>query len=215
MKLMKAIYIGAAVAMSVLSLAQFPGGGQRGGMRGMMGGGRPVMLLMRPDVREELKISDEQGAKMTEIQQSMMQNMQGMMAGGQRPDREAMSKMWGDVEKKTMEVLTPEQQKRLRELFIQRQKNQAVMDKDVQKELNLSADQLAKLKTLQEQSQKASGALMEKARAGEMDWQQMGEKMRANGEVMNTEIGKVLTEAQRKKLIEMGGKPFEFKEDGV
>ena len=65
MKLTKAIALFAAAALAAVSLAQFPGGpgGGRGGMRmmGGMGGMMPApFLLARQDVRDDLKLTNEQ-----------------------------------------------------------------------------------------------------------------------------------------------------------
>ena len=37
--------------------------------------------------------------------------------------------------------------------------------------------------------------------------------MKKNGEILDSEIGKLLTDAQKAKLKEMGGKKFERKDD--
>jgi hypothetical protein len=57
-------------------------------------------------------------------------------------------------------------------------------------------------------------ALMQKMRDQELSREEMQEKMKKNGDIMNTELGKVLTDNQRAKLTEMGGKKFVEKKEG-
>ena len=54
------------------------------------------------------------------------------------------------------------------------------------------------------------------ARRGELDREQTRPLMEKNRKIMDTELGKILTDAQKAKLKDMGGKPFtqEPEEDG-
>lgn len=57
------------------------GGGQRGGMMGGMMGGSQYNILSRKDVREDLKVTAEQGKKLDAIQQKQGEEMRSMMPG--------------------------------------------------------------------------------------------------------------------------------------
>lgn len=218
MKLVRTLLIGALAVATVIASAQGFGGGQRGGMRGGWGGNTPYTLLGREDVKTELKITDDQSAKLTAIQEDIRNEMMAQFQnGGGRPDREAMQKIFAEVgkkvETKTKAILTPEQSKRLMELYVQRSKNRAIMNADVQKALGLKEEQIAKVKDLNDAQQKANQGLFQKMQSQEIDRDTLQAKMKSNDEAMNTELGKVLTDDQKKKLVEMGGKAFEFKED--
>jgi len=199
------------VGVAAISAASF-GQGFRGGFGGP-GGGSPTMMLMRDDVKTELKLTDEQKAKLQEIQDSTRQQFMDLFQGGGfGQDREAMRKAMEPIIKKstdqTNQVLTADQQKRLKEIWIQMSGNSTVMNADVQKDLGLTADQKAKIDDLNKRQQAANQEVMEKVRSGEIQREDVRDIMTKNTKVLNDEIGKVLTQAQKDKLKDMGGKPF-------
>jgi len=89
------------------------------------------------------------------------------------------------------------------------------MNEAIQKDLGLSEDQITKLKDLQQKQQEANRAVMQKVRDGGMSREDVQATMQKNEEIMNTEIGKILTSSQAAKLKEMGGAPFKFEEGGL
>lgn len=226
------------LAITALSFAQGGGGRQGGGRQGFGQQQGIVGLLSRNDVRAELKISDDQSAKLAEAGvrvrgqggpggggQGGGRQGQGQGQGGGRQgqgggqggnfDPEAMRQAAREREAKVMAILEPGQQKRLKELFVQRSGNRAAMNETIQKDLGLSEDQIAKLKDLQQKQQEANRAVMQKVRDGELSREDVQGTMQKNDEIMNTEIGKILTSAQVAKLKEMGGAPFKFEEGGL
>lgn len=197
-------------------------------MMGFGGGGGGSMLLfrmsqdgasIREDVAKELKLTDDQQKKLLAVQDEQRQKMMDMFQGGgfDPSDREKMQKVIGDMmkesEKKINEVLDDSQEKRLKQLSIQRQGNAAIMQEDVQTELKLTDAQKSKIKELQTKQQEAMQATMEKMRNGEIERDQIRDIMQKNQKIMNDELGKVLTTEQAAKLKEMGGAAFKF-EDG-
>jgi hypothetical protein len=218
----KAIVIVAMAALACASFAQ--GGGEQGGRRmGMMRGGMMApmsMLVNRADVQKELGISVEQRSKLRELQDKMQEERRAQfenMRGGGPPDPEAMRKMFTEMEAKSnqalSEVLSPEQLKRLKELSLQRSGMRALMNPNVQKELGLSAGQIAKIDELQTKQRDAMQAVMEKMRNGEIEREELRDLFEKNNRIMDDELGKLLTDAQRAKLDEMKGKPFTFDPD--
>ena len=98
------------VAGSFVSMAQ-PGGGRPGGQ-----GGRQFdpaqMAQRRADMmKETLKLTDAQYAKVLEMYKEESEAMQKQMQSGERPrmDREAMQKQREEQEKKLKAILTDEQ----------------------------------------------------------------------------------------------------------
>ena len=98
------------VAGSFVSMAQ-PGGGRPGGQ-----GGRqfdPAQMAQRraDQVKEAVKQTDEQYAKVLALYKEESEAMQKQMQSGQRPqmDREAMQKQREEQNKKLQAILTPEQ----------------------------------------------------------------------------------------------------------
>jgi Spy/CpxP family protein refolding chaperone len=187
-----------------------------------MGGAQPAaMILARKDVKADLGVTDEQTRQIEDAQKAsqekMMSVFQELRAAGGPPDREAMQAAFQKLQKESdaeiAKILKPEQQTRLKEITIQLAGNQAITREDVQKALEITADQKAKIKALQDKSREANQSVMEKMRNGEIQRDEIQAIMTKNGKVMNDELGKLLTEAQKKKLTEMGGKKFEQKDE--
>jgi alkyl sulfatase BDS1-like metallo-beta-lactamase superfamily hydrolase len=143
--------------------------------------------------------------------------MQAMRSGSGEPDQGAMRKAMEDMqakEKKELDaVLEPAQLARLKELQLQRTGNMAIMNPDVQKSLDMSEAQLKSVKDLQQKQMDAMSTIRDKMQNGEMDFQQARPLFEKNMKIMGDELAKILTEGQRKKLADMGGKPFTFDKD--
>lgn len=218
MNLKKFILTIAIVGIVGSAFAQGGGQGRRGfGMMGGRGGGSPVQLLQREEVQTELKLTEDQKSKLSGLQQKMMDKMRESFQGGERPSQEKMreifTKVGEEIQKEVDGILTPEQNKRLKELAVQRSGNAAVLNPATAKELGLTEEQNTKIKSLQEKQNEANQAIGEKIRNGELEGREGFEKMQANQKVFDEELGKILTEAQKTKLKEMGGKPFTFAAD--
>lgn len=184
-----------------------------------MGGGGLMPLsftLMRQDVQDELKLTSDQKDKLDALRTESMNKMRGMFTPGQQPTdetRKAMEKMREEGEAKAKAILTDDQNKRLQEIRIQMAGSNAVFDKDVAKAIGITTDQDTKLKTLQQQMQDANRQVFEKAQNGEIERSQIRDIMTKNRETLKTQIDKVLTDAQKAKLKEMGGATFEQKDE--
>lgn len=212
---MKKLVIAAAlVAASAMTFAQ--GGGRMFGRGG--GGGSPTMLLMRSDVIHDVGLSDEQKDKLAKIredaQAAMQERMQnsGFQPGGPPPSEEEQKKFRAEMQKfqeeqesKVNAVITPDQQKRLLEIFVQLNGASSITNKTVQKGLGLTDDQIAKIKSLQDKQQAANREIFQKMRDGELDRSEVRPLMEKNNAILKTEFGKLLTEAQSKKLKAMEG----------
>lgn len=209
----KLLVIAVVAALACMGMAQ------GGGMRMMRGGNNLLGLARRADVDKELNVTADQKAKLDDLQQTMRSQMreafQSMGGGnGAPPDQGAIQKMMSDMQDKQKTalagILNADQMTRLKELSIQRQGNAAILDKDVQASLGLSADQLAKIKDLQDKQMEAMQAIGEKMRNQEIDQEAASTAMQKNNDTMKTELGKILTADQASKLAAMGGKPFTF-----
>lgn len=237
---MKKILVFSMVALAVLSQAQGGGGGRGGFGRG--GGNSMTGLLNRPDVQAELKISDDQKTKLAELNPQRGGRGGGGAGGGggvaggnggggnagggnggggaagggqgRNFDPAEMQKMMAEREQKTLAILNADQVKRLKELYVQRVGNRALNREDIQKELGLSADQVAKIKDLGAKQAAANAELGQKVRNQEIDREQMREVTTKNNKILDEELGKVLTADQASKLKAMRGSEFKFEEDG-
>jgi len=217
---MKKLLIGIAVlALAVFSQAQR---GQGMGMMMGQGGGNPLMLLAREDVQEDLALTSEQKEKLLEFtgQEAMRNRFMKFMQDsgmsfedmrseeGRKKLAPMMEKMQADMKKEIEAVMTPAQVKRLGEINVQFNGNRSVMQKDIAKALAITEAQQTKIDALNKGVGEARRALMEKMRSQELSMEEFQEKNKKNDDILNTEIGKVLTDAQKAKLSEMGGKKF-------
>jgi hypothetical protein len=216
----KLILIVAIFAMAVASQAQ-----RGGGMMGMMGGGGGVnnlMLLGREDVQEDLNLTLDQKTKLAEFtdRQAMMSRFQKVMADsgmsfedmrseeGRKKMQPMMEKMQAEITKEVEAVMTPEQNTRLKQIALQFYGFRSVQNKDVAKALEITDGQKAKIEELNKKVGEARMALFQKIQSQEITREEMQEKMAKNDEILNAEIGKLLTDAQKAKFTEMSGKKF-------
>ncbi len=217
------------VAAAVASFAQ-GGGGRQGGMMGRMGMDSPLMILTREDLKEsiyaDLALSDDQKLKLAEYfaPDAMRERMMAVFQNsgldrdsfgteeGRKKMGEIFAKQQESMKKEVEGMMTPEQVKRLGQIYLQVSGNRAIMNKDVAKALEITTAQQEKIDGLQKASGEAMQALFQKMRDQEITREEMQEKQKKNGEIMNTELGKILTENQKAKLAEMGGKKFVVKE---
>lgn len=149
----------AAGSVTALAQPQGPGGpggppGQRGpggpGMPGRGPGGlAPLsMLVQRPEVQDELKLTQAQRDKVAALRGA---GMPRPGEGGEPPTREAMEQFRAQHDAKVKAILDANQFRRLKEVRIQMAGLSAALDPEVQKALNLSDEQVKKLNALRPQ----------------------------------------------------------------
>jgi len=226
---MKSFAVALALLTVAIGAAQQEGRqGRRnwGGQRQQMG----AMVLLRSDVQEDLKLSDEQKTKLETMRQSLRGGRRGggrrnggdgaggagggeRQPRGERPTREQMEAQREAQQKQINDLLTPDQQKRLKEIQLQLAGSQAIVNPEVQKDLALTDAQKTKIASLQKTFRDAMGAIRERVQKQEITREQSGESMRKNNDVLREELQKVLTPEQAAKLKAMGGKPFERSSD--
>ena len=172
-----------------------------------------TMLLMDPEVTAELKVTDEQKQKVMDIGTNMQEDIQQAYQNGGDPSQiqQTMQKLFEETKKKQLAVLTADQNKRLREIFVQDNGIGSITDSDVQKDLGFQDKQTKKVADLQASYMKAMGELGSKLQSQQIDSQQFQELSNSNQKVMIAELTKLLTADQRKKLKAMEGKPFKRK----
>ncbi len=192
-----------------------PGGGRGGlggGGRGGFGGGGSLGILQRDTNAEELKLTDDQKAKIKELsdkqrEDTRMRDIGSKMRDATDDERTAlqteMTKLTESIRVQTdadlKQILMPEQFTRYRQLALQQRGVSAIGDNDVAGELKLSEEQLAKLKAIAEESDKRRREMFTNGGG----FGGGGEDMRTKMEEMRKEIEEkrlaVLTDAQRKQ----------------
>ena len=198
------------------------GGGQRNMMRMFQGSKMAtLMLLGREDVQGELKVTDDQKAKLDALRTGARDRFRTVFTSVPRTDdQEAMMKAVGEkmqslmdsMTKETLAILDDNQKKRLNQLGVQVAGSLAIMQPDIAKELNVTAAQKAKIDDLQRLQGEANQGIWERVGNQEIDRDEATEMMGKNGKILEESVLKILTDDQRKKLKEMSGEPFAFKD---
>ena len=174
---------------------------QKGGRHGVFMQGGPMnelMLLRRSDVRADLKLTDSQQTKLKDAQTGLRQSFQS-------GDRKGAFKTYQTA---LESILTPDQKNRLHQISIQLDGPLAVLMPDVSKALKLTPEQKEKIKELQAKEVLANENLFKKMRSGLMDRQAGMDALKKNRDILKKVIEGILTDDQKTKLTELGGKKF-------
>jgi hypothetical protein len=217
------LVLAAFAALAGASSAQGWGGQGRGGMMRMMQGSKmaTLQLLGREDVQAEIKLNEAQKGKLDALRAGTRERFTTVFQSVPRTeDREAMMKAVGEkmqvlmdtMAKETLAVLEEDQKKRLDELGIQSAGTLAVLQADVAKQIGLTVAQKAKIEDLQRLQGEATQGVFERVQNGEIDREEIPTIMQKNSKIMDESVAKILTDAQRAKLKELGGAPFTFKD---
>lgn len=238
------------VALFALSASAQPGPGGPGGMRGGPGGpggmrGGPggemdgiTQLFRNEEIKSKLGLSTEQEEKLTSLleknRESMRERFRGGRQGGERsgpPSREDMEKMRAEVEKmraeikeKANQILTPEQQEKVKVLRFQISGglDSPMINPESLEALNLTDKQKAELKAMDEARREAFRTAMENRprvdfrTMSEEDRRKAFEEMRTQGEARSKEFKEkvlsLLTPDQKAKAEQLSSEGKELRE---
>jgi hypothetical protein len=215
---LRAIAAGVALVLAYPVLAQQPGGGGRFG-GGFGGPGGTKMLLLNKSVQDELKLTDDQKADLTKVQEKQRAAM--AKARESRDDRDkareivtaANEEAGKEIDKWKEGGLKPDQSKRLKQIELQVGGIRAFTEADVQKELKLNEKQTGEIKDISEGLTKDVRDLFGSAGTGG-DRAKMREKMEGLRKEAMEKVNGILTDEQKAKWKEMVGEKFEIKMDG-
>ncbi len=210
---------------------------QRGGFGGGFGGAPTIdkpTLLASSQVREELKIKDEQAKKIDEILAAHRQESSELFSGGRSRDlsaeerekrqKESMEKratLRKKTEAKLETSLEKDQLKRLGEIELQQQGIDGLASEPMVAALKLTKEQVEKIRstvsTRDEEVRKLMGGLRGRGGPGAGGGTGSGgdfQEMREKTEKLRKEAGEkglaVLSKEQREELDKLKGKPFEL-----
>jgi Spy/CpxP family protein refolding chaperone len=177
-------------------------------------------LLMNDQVKKELKLTDDQNAKIKEITDAARPqrgagggtNFRDMTEEQRTAFREEMRKRGEETAKKLADVLTAEQNARLKQIQLWQQGTRALTsNEDVAKELSLTDDQKGALKTITEESGKKSQELRQGRRsASDEERKKIDEQLAAMRTETDAECMAVLTDDQKSRFTAMKGPKPEF-----
>jgi hypothetical protein len=208
---MQRTWKGVGLALLAAALLAGSASAQR---RGGGGGGREVLLRM-PEVQAELKLTDEQKTKVTEMLGQLRGGRRGQGGGFRNLSPEEREKQLAErranEQKQLQAILNTDQLKRYRELQLQRQGLTALRDTALQDELKLTTDQRSKVAgVLTEQAEE-----MRKIRQGAGgggDRAALRTETAALRKKTEEKLEALLTDDQKKQWKEMLGAPFKFPE---
>jgi hypothetical protein len=208
-----------SLALAAPAMAQGPGGGGRGGM-GFMGG---PMIAGMPAVQSELKLSDEQIAKVTELLEAARGKMEGLrsqLEGVAREERmakmrELMAPINEEVGKGLAGVLDAAQSKRLGQIAFQMDARMrgadALLETKVKEGLKLTAEQAEKVQALATEMNAQRRTIMQEAQG---DFQGAMAKFNTLREETMTKVMALMSDDQKSLWKEMTGAPFEMQFGG-
>jgi len=211
-----------AVSLLTADAALAQGQGRRGGFGGFGGmQTQPAMLLPNPQVQKELKLTDEQIAKIREITDALRPQ-----PGAARPDFQNMSeeerreffaemqKKNEEAGKKATEVLTDAQSARFKQIQLWIQGTGAlVQNEELGKKLAITDDQKAALKTITEESAKKGQELgrgLFGRGASDEERTKAREQLTALRTETEAECMAVLTDDQKAQFEKLRGPKFEL-----
>ena len=217
--------IGIVLAMAAVAWAQERGRGR--GFGGDRGG--PAMLLAIPQVRSDLKMTDEQNkqidALLSEQRQAFQaafgdfnpqefQNLSEEERGKRRAEiQQKMAELGEKNERAVAKILDEKQQERLKQIHLQVQGVGALSRPEVAGELGLTADQQQKIRSIQ-QSAFSSRSDFDFRNATPEQRQQFIEQMRERREKANADILAVLSDEQKNKWQRMQGAKIDLPQGG-
>jgi len=198
------ITLAAAVAAMAVSpvLAQ-----QRQRGFGGFGGMGTLLLLGQKSVQEELKLSDEQVKKVTELQEKQRESFQGLRDLSQEERRTKMQEITKTQNEALAKILKPEQLKRAKQIALQQQMRFGLgfvlNNEEVAKALKITDEQRDKIREIQRSA-------FEEMR--DLGRDEEGRKKREEiRNATNEKVNGVLTAEQKTKLKELQGEPFKGK----
>lgn len=197
-----------------------------GGPGGGFGGGGTSFLLQMDEVKKELKITDEQQKKLTELGEAARKELSSTFGGANREELQKLSdeerrKRFDEMRKKGEEaskktqaevakVLDAKQNERLGQLALQREGINAIGRSEVAEKLGLSGDQREEIEKIMTAARPTGGGF-----GGSQEERQAAfEKMQKAREKAQSDLTALLTPEQKAKWESMLGAKFEFPNRG-
>jgi hypothetical protein len=190
--------------------------------------GRPIELLRSPEVRKELAISDEQTQQIEEAFAPLLE-LSGVTREAQNLSPEERQKRFEETNKKGVaasklvaekvdQILNAQQRTRLKQLWLQWLRANALIQPEVVEELGLTREQQDKIVEIRKVVENHLQPAAIRPPPGQPRFQDFSEAEREQWhnelqvlrEKEQVEILAVLTDEQKAKFAEMRGKEFAF-----
>ncbi len=158
----------------------------------------PPAVLMRPEIRKELKLSKEQAKQLDEIQKEMANS-----ARSGNPTSFDVAGMFAQQDAKVLAVLDDTQKDRLQEIRVQIMGAVSLSDPQVAKGLNLTDDQKATVKKTRADTFKQYMSAIQSGKRSGLD--KLMEQLSKDQEKV---LIALLDDDQKTALTKMAGTPF-------
>lgn len=176
---------------------------------GGFGGGGKLFYLTQKSVQDELKLTDDQVKKFTELQEKQRGGFRDLQGLSQEEVRAKMQERAKETDRAISEGLKPEQLKRLNQIYYQQRGADTFTDPEVQKALGFTDDQKQKVEAIQKDGQAAMRDLFQPGG----DRAEAAKKMEEFRKSQQEKLTSVLTADQKTKWTELQGTKFEGKID--
>jgi len=186
----------------------------------------PLHLLQTAKVKQELKITDEQAAKIAQVAEKYDREAASKL-GGERTrgvsaqeTREIGDKLIESSRQEISGILDAKQLDRLKQILLQVNGAEALQDKEVAKQVGITPDESAKIQKLQAQTTEKLRGSFEKPRSSDPAEAQMmlgavvGNADKINNQAQQQSLG-ALTAEQKQKLEKLRGAPFTLERSDV
>jgi hypothetical protein len=192
----------------------------------------PLHLLQTAKVKQELKITDDQSAKLAKVASKydqeaasklgsvQLQGLSGQQKVGKEQEvRDTGDKLIESSRKEVSSILNPDQLNRLKQILLQVNGAEALQDKEVAKQVGITPEESARIEKIQMQT---SGALRSSlgmpSNGGTSKPQMLGADIQTadkiNDHAQNQYMG-ALTADQKEKLDKLRGAPFTLERSDV
>lgn len=181
----------------------------------------PIHLVRNAKVQEELKLDDDQKAKIQEALQTINAKRQKLftalrgLQGDERQKKmaELRKKMQDETAEATKAIraaLKPEQAERLDQISLQVRGLQALRDAVVTEKLQLTPEQKKQIQDASAAGQKKRAQLVQDVRNGNVERTKYREKLDEIAKETETKTMDVLTDEQKAQFEKMKGAKFEL-----
>ncbi len=170
-------------------------------------GASALNVLSAKDVQKELKMTDDQIAKVTTISTKQREAMRDIRTLEREEQLQKRRQMNQEGEKAATDILNPEQAKRFAQIRLQQKQTRAFTDEATAKALNFTDEQTKKVKEIQDEARAKRQEIVGNRGANDAGGDSRQKLMDFNKSV-DEKMLTVLTTEQKGKWKEMLGEPF-------
>jgi hypothetical protein len=186
----------------------------------------PLHLLQTAKVKQELKITDEQSAKIAKVADKYDREAASKLGNsrkeglGAREIRETEDKLIESSRQEISGILNADQLNRLKQILLQVSGADALQDKEVAKQIGITPEESARIQKLQTQAAERLRGSFEKPRSSDPAESQkmlgavVGTADQINNQAQQQSLGALTTE-QKQKLEKLRGAPFTLERSDV